>query len=131
MASRMIRPATAFPETSRRTKRIKVESRDHLAFIRSLPCVVTGLTEGVQAAHINDPDLRYGKLGRGKGTKDDDCWTLPLQRTAHEIQHRMGERAYWQHHRIDPCRTALALWRCSLIGDYETALIVLQHARDE
>lgn len=127
MASRMIRPATAFAATSRRLKRQRVGGTDHLAFIRSLPCVVTGQSDGVQAAHVSYEDLRYGKLGRGKGQKEEDCWCVPLAGVAHDIQHKTGEQAYWRLHNIDPCRVALALWRCS--GDFETAMIVLQHAR--
>lgn len=134
MASRLIIPKTAFPATSRRTKRIRIEDADHLAFIRSLPCVVTGYTNEkhlIEAAHVSYADLRYGKLGRGKGTKEDDCWTVPLWTIEHAAQHALGdERRYWREHGIDPCRIALALWRCRTIGDYETALLVIERAKD-
>lgn len=128
MASRMVIPATAFSVSSRRTKRQRVGGKDHLEFIRSLPCLVTGLTEGVQAAHVSYPEPRYGKFGRGLGRKEEDCWAVPLHHTSHAHQHRQNEREYWKARNIDPCVIALALWRCS--GDYETALIVLQHARE-
>lgn len=127
-AQRMIRPATAFAATSRRLKRQRVDSKDHLRFIRSLPCIVTGASVDVEAAHVSYEDLRYGKLGRGKGQKEEDCWTLPLCRDEHAIQHESDEGLFWAVRGINPCAVALALWRCS--GDYETALIILHRARD-
>src|SRR5882762_7647663 len=109
-AQRLIRPATAFAATSRRTKRQRVDSKGHLAFIRSLPCIVTGSTTDIDAAHVSYEDLRYGKLGRGKGQKEEDCWAIPMSRDWHEAQHRSVEKAFWHMRQIDPCRVALALW---------------------
>lgn len=128
MAQRMVIPATAFAATSRRTKRQRVGGKDHLTFIRSLPCVVSGASRNVQAAHVSFDDLRYGKLGRGHGQKEEDCWAVPLNELCHAQQHTMDEQKYWRDRNIDPCRIALALWRCS--GDYETALLILERARD-
>lgn len=127
MAVRIVIPATAFANSNRRTKRQRVGGDEHLKFIRSLPCVVTGNTEGVEAAHISFEEPRYGKLGRGYGTKEDDSWAVPLSAEEHRLQHRMNEIDYWGAVGIDPCVVALALWRCT--GDYETAVIVLDHAR--
>jgi hypothetical protein len=129
-ASRLVVPSTAFAVTSRRTKRPRANTADHLEFIRSLPCVVTGRTDHVEAAHVSFEDVKIGKLGRGKGHKEDDCWALPLVQTEHAIQHESDERMYWAVRGIDPCVTALALWRCSCFGDRETAEIILQHARN-
>lgn len=129
MASRMVRPPTAFTATSRRLKRQRVGGADHRAFVKSLPCVITGATEGIEVAHVSYEDLRYGKLGRGKGMKEEDCWCVPLTAAAHRDQHQTNEEKWWRVYEIDPCRVALALWRCS--GDYETAMIVLQHAREK
>ena len=127
MASRIVIPATAFAATNRRTKRQRADSGDYLDFIRSLPCLITG--DPSQAAHVNYDDLRYGKIGRGKGTKDDDCWAVPLSEPLHRQQHDAGdERKWWLYQGIDPVPVALALWRCWQLHDYETALIVIQHA---
>lgn len=126
MSARLVIPATAFTATSRRTKRQRVGGKDHLSFIRSLPCVVTGRTDTVEAAHISYADERFGKLGRGKAQKEDDCWTLPLCRAEHDTQHESDERLYWAVRGIDPCRVAAALYIHT--GDYERALTILQHA---
>lgn len=130
MASRMVNQPTAFAATSRRLKRQRMDSNKYLKFIRTLPCTVTG-TWGVEAAHVSYEDLRYGKLGRGMGAKEEDCWAVPLCISEHKGQHAMGdERSYWNSYEIDPCRVALALWRCFQINDYETALLILERARD-
>lgn len=127
-AQRMIRPATAFAVTSRRLKRQRADSKSHLAFIRSLPCIVTGSTTDIDAVHVSFADTRFGKLGRGLGSKEEDAWTVPLSREMHERQHGRDEQAFWAARNIKVLRVALALWRCS--GDYETALLILERARD-
>jgi len=81
----------------------------------------------VQAAHISYAEPKYGKLGRGYGTKEEDCWTIPLGHVTHELQHRQNEKKFWESVGIDPCIVALALWRCS--GDYETAVNIIEMAR--
>jgi len=121
--------ATAFMATSRKTRRPRAAKPDHLAFIRSLPCLVTGQADSVEAAHVSFENLQLGKLGRGKGTKEDDCWTVPLSPREHWEQHRLGEREYWKQAGIDPCVIALALWRCSCFDDHETAVQVIRMAR--
>lgn len=126
--ARMLIPNSAFRVTQRRLKRERIRSSDHLGFIRSLPCLVTGHSNGTQAAHISYEDLRYGKLGRGRGDKEDDCWTVPLSSDEHAIQHDMNEHEYWRERRIDPCRVALALYVHS--GDFERAILILQSARN-
>lgn len=121
-------PPGAFVVTSRRLKREKITSASHLDFIRSLPCLVTGSYLKVEAAHVSYEQAGIGKLGRGKGQKEEDCWTVPLCKTEHDNQHAIGdEKEYWRQVDIDPCQVALALWRCT--GDRETALLVLEHAR--
>lgn len=129
--SRLVIPQTAFAATSRRTKRRRSDGGDFLAFLRTLPCLVTGSYNSVQAAHVNYADLRYGKLGRGKSQKDDDSWAVPLSEKEHAYQHAFGdEERYWKSVGIDPVRVAISLWRCWTLDDQETAIIILQHARD-
>lgn len=127
MAQRLLIPSTAFARTSR--KQPREESGDHLDFIRSLPCVVTGRTDGVDAAHIRYPDLLFGKRATGKGEKPSDCWTVPLQRDQHRDQHLHGdERAWWEGIGIDPLQVALALHRIS--GDAEMGCLIVREARE-
>lgn len=126
MSVKLAIPSTAFSVSSRKTKRQRVGGKDHLEFIRSLPCLVTGRTDGVEAAHISFDEPKYGKLGRGYGNKEEDCWAVPLWSVEHYAQHKMNERRYWAEVGIDPCIIALALWRCS--GDYETAEQIIRLA---
>ena len=69
------------PEAFTRQPTGKASKRDekpaYLDFIRSLPCIVTR-RDPVEAAHVSYPEPRAGKLGRGKGAKESDCWAVPL-----------------------------------------------------
>jgi len=93
--------------TGKQSKRVKDEK--YLDFIRSLPCIVTG-RQPVEAAHISYAEPKYGKLGRGKQSKESDCWTVPLCPEEHRIQSNMNEQAYWRRVGIDPCVVAMALY---------------------
>lgn len=66
----------------------RISDKNHLVFIRTLPCVRTG-RKTVQAAHI-----RMGTNG-GMGMKPGDNFSLPLDYREHERQHRIGESQYW------------------------------------
>ena len=91
----------------------------HLAFIRRLPSVISGVY-GVDACHIRMADPIHGKPSTGKGQKPDDCWTLPMTRREHETQHSMSERAFWISHGMDdPCWFAKQLF--NVTGDQEAA----------
>jgi len=131
MAWAVPRLPTAFPDTRRARDVEPVRAPDHLAWIRTLPSVVSG-QYGCEAAHINFADRRFGKPERGKGTKADDRWVLPLtpeeHRTAPDAQHKTGrERAWWDAHGIDATTLANDLWRVS--GDTEAAIAIILKAR--
>lgn len=66
----------------------------YLAFIRTLPCVVTG-QHGVEAAHLSYASPKNGHYGRGKSQKAPDRWALPLCPDQHRKQHAMSEQAFW------------------------------------
>lgn len=127
MASRMIVPNTAFQTTSRKLKRERGDSSIHLAWIRTLPCLVSGVEGRSEAAHISYAEPAYGKLGRGMGLKEEDRWTVPLCPAAHRRQHTKKEQRFWSEVGIDPCIVAMALWGCT--GDTETALVILASHR--
>lgn len=104
MAFRIVKPAQdGFP------KRKPQKKADYLAFLHSLPCVVTGSRE-VQAAHVSFAAPRFGHYGRGKGHKASDRWALPLSPAEHNRQHSMNEAEYWRGVGIDPHVLALTLW---------------------
>lgn len=108
-------------------RRPRQKSEAHLAFIRQLPCLVTGTNIGVDAAHIRLPAIQYGKRPVGTGEKPDDRWAVPLCREEHTIQHSMSERAYWALRGKDPLPIAMALWGVS--GDTELGELILSYWR--
>lgn len=95
----------------------RIHDEKHLAFIRTLPCIVTKNNISTEAAHIRYSDLRVAKRKVGVAEKPDDCWVLPLCGDEHRKQHAMNEREYWQRLGIDPILYALALY--AVTGDYE------------
>lgn len=105
------RPATAFQGT--KTKRPRVHDRDHLTFIRGLPCLICG-KHGSEAAHVRYGDDRYKKRETGGAEKPDDKWTVPLcaehHRTGPDAQHNANERDWWASKGIDPLHLALMLF---------------------
>lgn len=125
-AGRIAIPDTAF-SLGRGRKRPRKEDASHLDYIRSLPCIVTGRLNQVQAAHIRYGDLSYGKRETGAGEKPDDRWCLPLHRDEHCDQHKHGEREWWIARGIDPLRVACALWGAS--GDEEAGRLIIANAR--
>lgn len=120
------RPQSAFSQqpTGKQSKRVK--EPDYLDFIRSLPCLVTR-KEGVEAAHVSYAVPEYGKLGRGKGTKESDRWAVPLSPDEHRKQHTGDEREYWRSVGIDPCITAALLY--AAYPSREKALLVINHLK--
>lgn len=134
MASQINRPATAFSlDPSRKGQKGRIEDGAHLRFIRSLPCLVTGRTDRVEAAHIRFGEPLVGKPKTPMGRKPDDSWVVPLCAWAHRegpnAQHRANERAWWIDQRIDCLAIAAALYACS--GDREAAVTIIIRARRE
>lgn len=107
-------------------KQSRVHDEKHLAFIRQLPCIVTGENTTVEAAHVRMNDLRVAKRKVGIGEKPDDRWALPLSGEQHRRQHTMNERRFWEAVGIDPILYALALYAVS--GDYERGVMIVNAA---
>lgn len=127
MASQVNRPATAFSLGMTGQKRPRIHAEKHLDFIRSLPCLITGRTDGIEACHVRYADALYGKPNPGYAKKPDDRWCIPLYWEKHREQHKINERVFWDTVGIDPLRVALSLWAYS--GDYEAAGIILEANR--
>ena len=85
-----------------RQKEPRVKDEKYLRWIRTLPCIVTGRTDGVEAAHLRSSCLMLGKEITGKAEKPNDCWTLPLHQYEHSKQHDINEIDYWKNVGIDP-----------------------------
>lgn len=113
-------------------KRKPEKSKDYLAFLHTLPCVVSG-RRVVEAAHLSFASPKHGHWGRGKGSKVSDRWALPLGPEAHRLQHSMSEESFWRTAGVDPhvlCLTIWGLW--TEMGDdaspFATAIINQQLA---
>ncbi len=98
-------------------KRKAAKKADYLSFLHNLPCVVSG-QYGVEAAHVSFASPYYLHYGRGKGSKADDRWALPLHPDCHRAQHATNERDWWKSQGINPHELALILFGAwSAMGD--------------
>jgi hypothetical protein len=109
------------PQGELRQKQPRIENKKHLAFIRTLPCIVCGASPS-DPAHLKSGNLDYGKESSGT-MKPDDRWVNPLCRWDHDSQHGMKELAWWALQNIDPFASSIALFEVS--GDYEAAIEII------
>lgn len=124
MAFQLPRHPEAFSKV--RQKRPRQEATDHLRWLRSLPCAVTG-KRPVEAAHIRFADAASGKREAGTSAKPDDKWAVPLHPEKHRDQHQTGdERLWWSRFGIDPIVLAAKLWAAS--GDDEAGEAIIASA---
>ena len=125
MAERIVRPDTAFSVS--RQRRPRLVSSDHLAWIRTLPCLVSGSRIDVEAAHVRYASMGHGKAETGVGTKPSDFWVVPLSAQMHrlsdEAQHQHGEPAWWRAHNIDPLVVAALLYASSAHDEAGAAIV--------
>lgn len=99
-----------------RTPRQQDES--YLRLVASLPCLLSGRTVGVQAAHVRYADATRNKRAVGMAEKPDDMWVVPLCQELHVMctgsQHHAGnEQGWWAYMGVDPICVA------SLLHSYE------------
>lgn len=126
-AFRIVRPDTAFANAPPRgAKRKRVTDEQHLRWLGTLPCVITG-RRPVEVAHIRFADPSYGKRETGMAEKPDDRWALPLSPVLHREQHAGSERLFWAKYGIDPCKVAAALYGVS--RDDEQAEVIIRAAQ--
>lgn len=126
---RVVRPATAFANAEApRQRRPRRRAPQHLAWIRTLPCVICETRGNCHAAHLRAAAPQYGKRATGLSEKPDDCWALPLCPDHHlfgdEAQHKGNELAFWRRFKRDPFVLSLALWRAT--GDDEAAEAIMR-----
>jgi len=125
MAGTINRPSTAFEGSTFRSPRRK--DKDHLNFIRSLPCIVCLSQNRSQATHIRFSCPEVDKRETGWAEKSDDLWTLPMCKKCHDKQHAGSERAFWDRKSVAPILTALALW--AVTGDEERGERIIRRAK--
>lgn len=96
-----------------------VRDKAHIAFLRQLPCCITGRTDGVQAHHL----LRTSEKAMGRRSGDDKV--IPLDHYMHMCLHASGdETKFLGSHGIDGPALANALYAAT--GDHEQGLRVLR-----
>jgi hypothetical protein len=125
---RIVPPSTAFSLGGSGRRRPRIEDRNHLAFIRSLPCVVCGTRRNVEAAHVRLGSPLYGKRQAGMAEKPSDNFSLPLCPPHHDEQHAMNEADFWSALAVDPLKLALALFDAT--GDSERAEAIIHSHRN-
>ncbi|CAD7023310.1 hypothetical protein REJC140_00163 [Pseudorhizobium endolithicum] len=128
MAFAIRRPATAFSSDPSDKAQKRITDDRHLAFIRTLPSVLSGVY-GCEACHIRYGDPMYRKKHTGKAQKPDDAWTIPLTPDEHRDQHASNEREWWLAQGIDPLRIALQLY--AVTGNTEAATKIILEARKQ
>lgn len=127
LPQRILRASTAFALTGARRKHPRLINRNHVAFIRTLPCVLCGTRRNVEAAHVKMGNPLYGKEPAGALRPDDD-FVVPLCQKHHDEQHAMNEADFWMALDIDPLRLALALSHAT--GDEERAEAIIRAHRE-
>ena len=105
------------------------DSKAHLAFIRTLPCCVTGRTP-VEAHHL----LRADSLPKGTSRKHLDRYAIPLAPEIHRAVHDHGNDEAWLADRgIQGIDLANALWSVTQNKDpderYEAALRIVERSK--
>lgn len=84
------------PRIAKKPKRsARWRSAAHLNFVRSHACSVCHSTTAIEVAHV-----RIGS-GAGLGQKPDDYRTVSLCKLCHHIQHKHGERTFWDAAKVD------------------------------
>jgi hypothetical protein len=99
---------------------------DHLAFIRTLPCLICGNDIETEACHIKMADARILKPLAGSQKRAPDWFTVPMCSKHHREQHKGSERQFWLMEGIDVILMALALYAES--GNYENCTRIINES---
>lgn len=94
-----------------RQRQPRVRNEPFLRYIRTLRCIACHRPPPSHAAHIRMGSPAYEKRSTGAGERPSDCWATPLCERCHiGEQHAMGERIFWEQHKIDPFAVAKNLY---------------------
>lgn len=126
MAFKLPRSETAFSVARPGKETRRVEDPAHLAFVRTLPSIISGKMP-CEACHIRTGSAKHRKKQTGIGQKPDDCWTLPMTPEEHRAQHSTNEMDFWRQFGIDPFDVAEQVYRVT--GDEAAARAILARAR--
>lgn len=86
---------------------IRWKSPAHCNFVRSHACSVCASEVGIEVAHV-----RNG-TGAGMGQKPHDWYTVSLCKICHTLQHKIGEKSFWDEAKIEPLTLALEFAKAS------------------
>lgn len=91
------------PMTRSHFKRKRWSSKNHLAYVRSLPCLVCASPSGSADPH----HVQFAEE-KSLGTKVGDQFTVPLCRPCHNELHQSGirEHLWWSLKGIEPLEEA-------------------------
>ena len=115
------------PERRKRIDEGKDET--YLRFVRSLPCVITGVTDGIEAHHLTVGRERMAK-------REDDSLALPLNTFMHnngnDALHHIGERNFWNRWGVNPFHLCQELfdYYTHKGADYRVAANLIKQHRD-
>lgn len=126
MAFELPKHPEAFMVDRTSRKQPRMEDAGHLAFIRKLPSLVSGVY-GCEACHVRYGSMLYRKKTSAKGMKPDDAWCVPLTPEEHRDQHSGSEALWWKEQGIDPLAVAQALYEVS--GQIEEGKKIISAAR--
>ena len=119
------------PQGGTRQKEPPGDDPKHLAFIRKLPCLVSGEWP-VEACHVRFADASRGKRETGKGKRPADKWSVPLtalwHRNGPDAQHKTNERVFWETHKIDVLTVCMLLY--DVTGDLDRGRDIIARARN-
>lgn len=113
------------PKANPRTGRGTAEERRYYAWLKGMPCCLTGNTDGVQFAHT-------GAWGEGKGLGQKAAlWTvLPLHHVLHAVEER-GRQLFWTSVKIEPVPWATRLYDQFTKDNRHEAELILAEMRQE
>lgn len=126
MAFAIKRPPSAFALDKSGKDTASFKDERHLAFIRTLPSVISGAFP-TEACHIRAGSPEHNKKTTGKSQKPSDCWSLPLTADEHRDQHSGSEMSFWTRYGINPFDLASRLYQNT--GDRDAALRIIASAR--
>ena len=125
-------------QQKRKSQRKTPLEKQHFGFVSKLPCVISG-ERPVEVAHIRTPDqMGFGKPIPGTNAKSDFVYVVPLSKSLHDEQGRIGEQKFWEKYghpmrgsvKQSPCAIALILGGYSMIGDLDAAETYLAAIRN-
>lgn len=90
------------PNFKRTSFRKTAAEKRGFQFLHRLPCVISGKTHPIQAAHISYADSMFNKPIKGHNLKADFVYVVPMTQPLHREQERLGEKPFWIKYGFDP-----------------------------